>query len=247
MKTFCFSLISIFFLLLSCKESLGPNEISGSTDVPFAKVGEKSSVWVELGDILPNIHCDFTVVENRGGITITKGHFETDTAFTHKLDTIIGTSSLSPQIKSALRERALRAFQVEVDSSDKNSLKFDFNLKSKITTEGIQDFIHSDGDESKPFTIVKYSGNVGDKWDFTDKEGNHFIREVKYRSNDDDYPIAFGLIKVIKVEETITEGPLKNLLGKITYISNHKYGLVGVEWETVKGEKILFRIYPSNL
>jgi len=36
-------------------------------------------------------------------------------------------------------------------------------LKLKITSDGIQDFVHSKGDESKPFTIMKYSAKLGDK------------------------------------------------------------------------------------
>lgn len=70
----------------------------------------------------------------------------------------------------------------------------DFYLKTKITSDGLQDFIHNDIDESKPFTLVKDSTNVGDKWDFVDKDGNNFMREVAYRSKADDYPIGFWLI-----------------------------------------------------
>lgn len=39
----------------------------------------------------------------------------------------------------------------------------DFYVKVKVTPDGLLDIIHSDEDESKPFTLVKYSGNVGYK------------------------------------------------------------------------------------
>lgn len=252
MKTSFFSicLILLAILMHSCKESEDPNSIGGSTDVPFAKVGDTTTVFAELGELVPGLGTpavDFVVATNKNGIVVSKGHFETDTAFTHKIDTLLGTANLPSQIKTALRDKAIRTFNVQVDSSDKNNLKFDFSIKSKVTSEGLQDFIHSEGDESKPFTLVKYNANVGDKYEFTDKDGNHFVREVTFRSTTDDYPIGFWLIKVIKVEETITEGPLKDLVGKITYYTNHKFGLVGIEWRKPDGKVLKIVVFPSNL
>lgn len=37
----------------------------------------------------------------------------------------------------------------------------DVDGKLKVTSEGIQEFINSDGDLSRPFTIVKYDAEVG--------------------------------------------------------------------------------------
>ncbi len=253
MKTLFFSicLILLVALFYSCKESEDPNSIGGSTDVPFAKVGETTIVVVRLDELVPGLGApaiDFVVETNKNGIVVRKGHFETDTAFTHKIDTLLGTATLPSQIKTALKEKAIRTFHVQIDSSDKNNLKLDFSIKSKVTSEGLQDFTHSEGDESKPFTLVKYNANVGDKYEFTDKDGNHFVREVTYRSTTDDYPIGFWFIKVIKVEETITEGPLKDIAGKITYYTNHKFGLVGIEWTRPSDGKVLkIVVYPSNL
>ncbi|MGQ9820070.1 MAG: hypothetical protein ACUVQ1_09155, partial [Candidatus Kapaibacteriales bacterium] len=248
-KTFFYFLFIVSMFASSCKENLGPNEIGGSTDVPFAKVGEVTSVFVSLRDLSPqleNINVDFVVIENRGGIVVRKGHFETDTAFSHKIDTIVGTALLPRNVKKNVLEHVIKAFNITVDSSDKNNIKLDFLTKTKVTSEGIQDFFHSDGDERKPFTLIKYSANVGDKWEFFDSDGNKYVREVKYRSTDDDYSIGFLLIKVIKVEETIESGPLKDLFGKITYYTNHKFGLVGVEWEKKDGKTFRLRIFPSN-
>lgn len=249
---FLFLLAAVFsgILLFSCKESSDPNSIGGSTDVPFAQVGETTLVWLAVSipgsGEFPTVN--FVVKENRNGIVERQGHFETDTAFTHKIDTLLGIALLPSQIKTALREKAIRAFNVQIDSSDKNNIKLDFTIKSKVTSEGLQDFIHSEGDESKPFTIVKYSAGVGDKYEFTDKDGNHFVREVKYRSTTDDYSIGFWLIKVIRVEETITEGPLKDLFGKIIYYTNHKFGLVGVEWvKPTTGDTLRIGVLPPNL
>jgi hypothetical protein len=252
MKTLFFPTCFILLVLVigSCKESEDPNSIGGTTDVPFAKVGDTTTIFAYLDELMPGVESpvvDFVVVENKNGIVISRGHFETDTAFTHKIDTLLGTATLPSQIKTALREKAIRAFNVQIDSSDKNNLKLDFSIKTKVTSEGLQDFVHSELDESKPFTLVKYNANVGDKYEFTDKDGNHFVREVTFRSTTDDYPLAFWLIKVIKVEETITEGPLKDLVGKITYYTNHKFGLVGVEWTKPDGKVLKITVFPSNL
>lgn len=205
-------------------------------------VGEINSVFAILRDIftqLKDVNIDSVVIENRGGIVTSKGHFETDTAFTQKIDTIIKTSNLPSNGKSALRERAIRAFNVTIDLSDKNNIKMDFYIKSKVTSEWLQDFIHSDVDESKPFALVKYSANVGNKWDFVDKDGNKYVHEVTYRSTGDVYSIGFLLIKAVKVEESIASGPLKDIFGKITYFTNHKFGLVGFEWERLDGKKLM--------
>ncbi len=238
---FCF--LIMFFV--ACSED--PNELGGSTDVEFAKVGSKTIITTRLEGI-GDIDGEVIVTENRGGIVVSKGVYQTDTAFTNKIDTLLGTATLPPAIKEAIRNKAIRVFNVVIDSSNKNDLKIEFTIKTKVTSEGLQDFVHSEGDESKPFTIIKYSAGVGTKYEFTDKDGNKFVREVTYRSSDDDYPIAFWLIKVIKVEETITEGPLKDIFGKIVYYTNHKFGLVGVEWvRPTDGKVIKFTIFPPNL
>lgn len=252
MKTLFFPICFIFLVTLvySCKESEAPNSIGGSTDVPFAKVGETTIVYVRLDKLIPGLEMpgvDFVVKTNENGIVVSSGHFETDTAFTHKIDTLLGTATLPPQIKTALRDKAIRMFNVQIDSSDKNNLKLDFSIKFKATSEGLQDFVHSELDETKPFTLVKYSANVGDKYEFTDKDGNQFVRKVIYRSTTDDYPVVFWRIKVIKVEETITEGPLKDLVGKITYYTNHKFGLVGIEWTRADGKVLEIAVTPPNL
>ena len=113
------------------------------------------------------------------------------------------------------------------------------NIVSRTTSEGIQDFSYANGDISKPFTIIKYSSNVGDKYTFTTSEGKTITREVVSHSTSDDYPwMYFGSnmnIKVYKVDEVQADDPIVN---KITYISNHKFGLVGII-VTLKSNKVI--------
>ena len=115
--------------------------------------------------------------------------------------------------------------------------------KLKVTAEGIQEFVSSKGDLSKPFTIVKYNANVGDKYEFTNSDGVKITRTVTYKSTTDDYQVGFWYLKVIKVEET-REDPLTE---KITYITNHKFGLVGVLLEPKAGKDIRVSVFPPTL
>lgn len=243
-------LLLFFFILFSCQKAEDPNSLSGDPTTGFSNMGDTNEVFFDLRQIglgYDNISVDFVVSEKDGAIITSTGKFKTDTAFTHKVDTILGTATLPSQIKEQIRNRLIKAFNVKIDSSDKNNIKMEFEIKTKITSEGMQDFVHSNGNTSKPFTLVKYSAKVGDKYEFTDEDGNKFVREVTYRSTDDDYPIAFWLIKVIKVEESIVDGPYKDFFGKVTYYTNHKYGLVGVEYLTVTGKQLKFSIFPANL
>jgi len=96
---------------------------------------------------------------------------------------------------------------------------------------------------SKPFTIVKYNANVGDKYEFTSSNGMKITRTVTYKSTTDDYQVGFWYLKVIKVEET-REDPL---MEKITYITNHKFGLVGVLLEPKAGKDIRVTVFPPTL
>lgn len=242
-------LFLLLFGFLSCQKE-DPNSIAGDTKTEFTNVGDTSSVYFELRQLNSGkndyISAKIVVTSNNNGIITSRGSIVVDTAITHKIDTLLGTSNLPEELKKAIREKMIRVFNAKVDSSDKNNIKINFEIKAKVTSEGMQDFHHSEGDLSKPFTLVKYNAKVGDKYEFSDKDGNKFVREVTRRSTSDDYPIGFWLIKVIVVEETIVEGPYKDFFGKLIYYTNHKFGLVGIEWEK-DGKKYRIDIWPPNL
>ncbi len=81
-----------------------------------------------------------------------------------------------------------------------------YEIEGKITDNGFYDYVYSNGDKSKPFTLVKFDANVGDKWEY--KVGNQVVtREVVKKSTDDDTPYnGFWLIRTIDVLETIPSG-----------------------------------------
>jgi hypothetical protein len=88
---------------------------------------------------------------------------------------------------------------------------------------------------------VKYDSKVGDTYP-VGSTGN--VRTVVSKTGVDDYSYGFFLIKVVKVEEIPTS--LKSTgITKITYIANHKYGLVGVNFEFDDGSSAEFPLYFS--
>ena len=95
--------------------------------------------------------------------------------------------------------------------------------KYKNTSEGILDYTNKDG---KPFVIVNYSSNVGDKYVLTKSDGTTITRTVTAKKEVDDYPVMGGsmLIKTMTVEQ---DSRIPGV-SKIVFITNHHYDLVAV-------------------
>ena len=110
------------------------------------------------------------------------------------------------------------------------------NLKMQQTTEGIKCLTGPGAG-----VLVKYDSKVGDTYPVgnTGKE-----RKVVSKSGEDDYPYGFFLIKTIQVETT----PIDMKSGgiqKITYIANHKFGMVGVRVDFDDETSVTFPVYSS--
>ena len=91
--------------------------------------------------------------------------------------------------------------------------------------------------------LVKYDSKVGDTYPI----GNTGkVRKVVSKSTTDDYAYGFFLIKTIQVEDE-NMGFLKNSGGilKTTYISNHRFGLVGVRFDFDDGTSVTYPLYTS--
>lgn len=109
------------------------------------------------------------------------------------------------------------------------------NFKVKNTKEGIE--LKSGNTQG---VIVKYSSNVGDKY----RISGGGDRVVVSKSTTDDYSYGFMLIKTIQVEEV--SASLQSMgINKITYIANHRFGLVGVHFSFSDGSSGKFPIYCS--
>jgi DNA/RNA endonuclease YhcR with UshA esterase domain len=117
-------------------------------------------------------------------------------------------------------------------------------IKAKFTSEGIEGI-----EPLEPGVIVNYSSEVGDTY----KGSNGVVRTVVSKSTTDDYywggaenkdgsPSKGGFnIKVMKVEET----PMVLGVKKITYIANHRWGLVGVEFTFDDNSVAKFPVFSS--
>ena len=224
---------------------LGPNEIGGDTNLDLTKVGGvfasslSTDTWVPAFDHLKDTA--ITTKSENGNVTIhVKAGF--DSVFTAAIDSMMGTKALPHALRVALLDKYVKMFGATIDTSNKQKMHLEFDLKMKVTSEGIQEYMSGGGNFSNPFTIVKYSASVGDKYEFTNTDGIKVTRTVTYKSTTDDYYMGFWMIKVIKVEQT-QDDPF---IDKITYVTNHKFGLVGVIVQTKNGKTLTLGIFPPN-
>ncbi|MBS1537798.1 MAG: hypothetical protein JST20_08635 [Bacteroidetes bacterium] len=238
-------LVSGIFVFFACESALGPNEIGGDTNLDLTKVGGEfvanlyPDVWVPGFDHLKDTA--ITTKNDKGNVTIhVRSGF--DTVFISALDSYLGTNLLPKELKTALIDKYLKMFGATLDTSNKQKMHLEFDLKMKVTSEGIQEYMSGGDTFSNPHTIVKYSANVGDKYEYTDSEGIKVTRTVVSKSTTDDYYMGFLMIKVIKVEQT-KEDPV---VDKITYVTNHKFGLVAVILQTKTGKVVKLGIFPPN-
>ena len=237
----------LLFYLGGWSTATGANEIDGETDLALTEVGNEFPVSLSSETFVPGLSGleDSVVIIGRDGdgIVTVSARVEFDSLFVEALDSVLGTSALPDDLKRTMLDTYLDRYGATIDTTDKEAMTAEVVGKMKVTSEGIQEFLNSGGDLSRPFTIVKYDASVGDTWSFTTDDGRKITRTVTYRSSSDDYPVAFWLLKVIKVEET-SEDPV---VEKVTYYANHKFGLVGVEVLTKSGENLEIGILPPTL
>lgn len=90
--------------------------------------------------------------------------------------------------------------------------------------------------------LVNYDSAVGDTYTTT-TSGK--VRTVVSKSTEDDYPYGFYLIKTIQVESTLGNSVGIAGVNNITYIANHKFGMVGVKVDFEDGTSAKFPIYTN--
>lgn len=249
--TILFVSLAVTLVVPSCdlldSDSDDPNSpVGGNTSTGFSNVGDKTDVYLDLDNINPvfnGIKDSVIVVKNDNGNVTWFVRFTVDTNMTLALDTLLGTQSLPDQTKKQILDTYLKNYNVVLDTTDKNAITLTTTLKGRVTADGIQEFMTS-ASESKPFTIIRYNAAVGDKYEMTRaSDGSKITRTVVHHSTDNDYPIGFWNIKVFKTEE-VSNDPL---VSKITYITNHKFGLVGIELQMRDGTKREITVWPPNL
>jgi hypothetical protein len=241
--------VIISFVFLSCSDdsSEDPNHIGGTTDLELTKVGNIFWVFPDLAGsynpILNVIKDTVYISKNENGIVTTNCHISLTEAQYRALDTLAGTQNISRDVKQMLWDQYAAVLGATIDSSDKQNIRIAFEFKTKNTSEGIQDYVYSHGNTSKPFTIVKYDSKVGDKYEFKDEYGKTITRTVFQKNPVEDFLAVYYNLKTIRVEENSDN----TVVDKIIYISNHKYGLVGVTVKLKTGKEINIKSIPPTL
>lgn len=225
----------------------GPNApVGGSTTTGYTNIGDKSDIYFNLSDVNPvfdGVKDSVVVLHNNDGNITWFIRFTVDTAITKALDTLLGIQSMSTEVKKQILDTYLENYGVVLDSTNKDRITLTTTIKGRVTSDGIQEYMTS-ANESKPFTIIRFNANVGDKYEMTRaSDGAKIVRTVVYHSTDNDYPIGFWDIKVFKTEEVSSDPLIK----KITYVTNHKFGLVGIELDMLDGTKRNVTVWPPNL
>lgn len=227
----------------------GPNEMGGNGNIDLTQVGNKWGISFDtqtFGQGFSNVQEDIRLVKNENGIVTLDATITFDAKAARALDTLLGTTGLPFSTKMIILNAYLERYGATIDTTNLSAMKLRATLKAKVTDQGIQEFFSSGGNTSRPFTIVKYGAAVGDAYEFTLDNGTKVKRTVMSRSSTDDYPVAFWLMKVIKVKEELV-GADDPVIDELWYITNHKYGLVGIEGTLKNGKPLKITVFPPTL
>ncbi|MDP2364933.1 MAG: hypothetical protein Q8M94_14335 [Ignavibacteria bacterium] len=200
-----FAILIFSMVLISCdsteSNSNDPNVINGETNIGINTVGNTFGASVKVGNDYINVADSVYIVSNNNGLITMKVKAD--------LTQVPGLDVINNAIPSNYK--------------DQNG-KINVDVQFKSTSEGIQDynFFNKSG---KYHTIAKFNAKVGDTYPLKKSDGIDVVRTVAERTDQDDFPYGFNLIKTIKIEEDPKIPGIK----KITYRVNHRFGLVWFE------------------
>ena len=248
-----FLIVALLMLVPSCdlleSDAEEPNELGGNPDIELTRVGNTWGVYFDVEDFGPafnGVEEKVEIVANDNGIVTYDVTLTFDTTATIALDSVLGTKDLPEDTKMAILDVFLDRYGATLDTTDKDKMTIKAQVKGKVTDKGIQEFVSSGGDLSRPFTVVKYDAGVGDKYEFTRDDGMKLRRTVMYRSTQDDFQVGFWRLKVIKVKEEVINGE-DPVFDELRYIANHKFGLVGFEAVLKDGKSMNLIFFPPTL
>ncbi|MBL0217163.1 MAG: hypothetical protein IPQ07_25220 [Myxococcales bacterium] len=213
-----YTLLLAGLILAGCDGGGGSaNDLGGDPDIPLTTVGNEYSAFVTIGGV--NSGANFQtvkIIQSDAGVVTVK--------------LVVDLTNVNPLYK---------AF-IPADRLDANG-NVNTELKFKATSEGLQDYFYGGGDLSKPFTIVKHDWGVGESWTFTTSDGQTVTRAVTQKTGVDDWPLGFLLIKATEVTETDSAVPG---VQKVLFRTNHRFGLVYVEYQLVGGTIVKISLIP---
>jgi len=193
------------------------NTLGGDTNIPIVQEGNTAYTVVEFDGSYTRLDGDIKVTSSSKGIV--NLHIKAD------LSKIPGFSNIVDFIPAKSRD---------ADG------KLNADLKFKITSEGIQDFIFNK--DGKAHTLVKYNAEVGDKYSLTQSDGTTITRKVTHKSSTDDFQWGMMFIKTITVEQNSTDPGIQKYIFK----ANHRFGLVWFSVILEDGSVVSSYIYPAN-
>lgn len=202
----------------SCKKDpMDANDIGGDANIPLTEVGSEFSADVRIGNSkLPDLEM---VVINRtsdGRVT-----FRAEMDMTGHQDSALVMSMVPPE---------------HVDANGRINTTFDM----KFTSEGIVDYFFG----NKPWIIARYGDDVGAKYELERFPGEFHTRTVTEKTGQDEWPFLFWYIKTSKIEQATL--PEDELVERVIYRVNHKFGLVYMELQMRSGEKVKADIVGWN-
>lgn len=222
-KVFVLALLVAF---VSCKKDDPNTSLGGQTNIPLNAVDSVSGVYIEL-DGANALSTEIKIKSNDNG----------DVTYTGSVDLLSLSPDLQTKALDVLNEHGdyYNASQYVTLTPD---MKLNFEFKVKITSQGYLDYF-TDG---QPWVMVKYDDPVGTTYSVVNKNGETLTRTVTEKTNQDDWPFGFFLIKTVKVEQQVaSDDPL---LDYIVYRANHKFGLVYLEFAFQDGTNLAIDVIP---
>ena len=217
-----FNILSILVILMfniSCDKNdpvniPSENYLGGDTNVTLGQVGNTFNGYVKIGDNHYNLNEEMSIISNEDGIVT--ANLKADLSQIPELSSI---QNIAP-----------------TEFLD-NDGKIDFDLKFKVTSDGIQDFSN---DDNYAHTLVDYNSVVGSAYTIRHSDGAVHTRQVTAKSTTDDFYWGGMLIKTITVEQ------MAPIPGVEKYIlqANHRFGIVYFEIVMEDGSSISSPFYP---
>jgi len=214
-------LLILFTVLISCSKKEEENQdqdssqLGGDPNIALNTVGNTFTQSIAIYGSYVQIESSAEIIQSENGVNTLK--IIADLSQSYELEQI--NAMIPAQFKD-------------------NQGRLNVEARAKATSEGILDYTNMD---EKPFLAVRYDAEVGDTYKLRKSNGTTITRTVTYKSEVDDFFWGLMLIKVIKV---VQDSRIPGICD-ITYVFNHKYGLVAVEICTEDDETITLFLFPQ--
>lgn len=198
----------------------GQNSIGGSTDIPMNKVGNKFKPGTfNVSGMSVSLNGSMEVIKSEKGVV------------TMKVTLDSANLSSVPLLK--------QLYDMVPDTMKDATGAINTQLKFKVTSEGVLDYVNMDG---QPHALVKYSSNVGDTYSVKKSSGNTLTRTVTAKSTVDDFPYLFWNIKTMTIEQPMNVPGIS----KFVYRANHRFGIVYAKVEMEDGDTASTYVFSDS-